>query len=306
MVIVVEPTIANVINAVFSSFLVVGLLTSPQEFMKGGKYLSEWFSNLPEETNSYIYYMGQICSLVMLSTFVIPVIIAPSSQFLCYISTIMHGFMLVHFQFFIFGFGSYNLVKPTTMSGKIQWWFMFFSVMGLFVLSILASLHDGPTISLVSDYYNKDYLLALFPVNVAVMVMSSIFSLAFVLVPTQIISTFWEDNQILPNIICGFKQLQINGIVNWFARITGLAFLSTNLATIFNPVDGVENGLYHPLYSIIALLIMSLINLFNFNVIIMRQYEGLSSYLLVVSWIPNIILGGIFITLLTLTMVTRE
>ena len=246
----------------------------------------------------------------MLSLFVIPVFVAPSSQFLCSSATIMHGCMLVHFTIFSCGFGSYKFIKPTEILGAVQWYTMFSALVILFVLSLLASLHTGSSIPLVQVYSAYSHVLPLFGVNTAVLAMSSLFALAFVCVPTQILSTFWEDDQTLPNeaqpvVLCGFKQLQKNGVANWFARITGLAFLSVNVSTILNPIDGVENGLYHPLYSIMALSVMSLITLFNFNVVIMGQYEGISVFLLKVSWIPNLVLGCIFITLLVLALVVE-
>lgn len=274
-------------------------MMSPKSFMEGGKYQASWFSKLPPNHDSYVYYMCQICSLVMLSFFVIPVFISPSSKFLVCNSTIMYAFMCIHFHAFLSGFGAYKDVKPTRIMGGIQWFYMFAIFVILFILSLLGCVEND---TILQEYNTHKHMLPLLNVNIVVVFVSSIFSLVLISFPTQLLSIFWEEKQDTPVIVCGLKQLTKHGVVNWYARIAGFAILSVNLSTIVHPIDGIEHGLKHPLYSVMNLLAISLITLFNFNVIMMRQYDGISEHLLKMSWIPTLIIGCILSTLLILVI----
>ena len=101
MSVIIEPITANVMNAALCGLMSFGLLVTPQKFMQGGRFQSPWFSDLPKERDNRLYYLGQFMAFVMLSGGVIPVLIQPDSQFLCYQMAVVHGLNLViHLSFY--------------------------------------------------------------------------------------------------------------------------------------------------------------------------------------------------------------
>ena len=88
--VIVQPITANIMNAVMCGLMSFGLLMTPQKFMQGGEYQKPWFSNLPEESDNKLYYIGQFMGFLMLGGCVIPTLLSPDSQFLCYQMTVVH------------------------------------------------------------------------------------------------------------------------------------------------------------------------------------------------------------------------
>ena len=94
--VIVNPLTANVMNAVMCGLMSFGLLMTPQRFMQGGQYQNPWFSNLPAERDNKLYYLGQFMGFIMLGGCVVPTLLSPSSQFLCYQMALIHGVNILH------------------------------------------------------------------------------------------------------------------------------------------------------------------------------------------------------------------
>ena len=94
--VIVEPQTANVMNAVMCGLMSFGLLVTPQKFMQGGAYQKPWFQNLPEARDNRLYYLGQFMSFLMLGGCLVPTLMDPSSQFLCYQMALIHAVNIVH------------------------------------------------------------------------------------------------------------------------------------------------------------------------------------------------------------------
>ena len=99
--VIVEPQTANVMNAVMCGLMSFGLLVTPQKFMQGGAYQKPWFQNLPEARDNRLYYLGQFMGLLMLGGVVVPTLLQPDSQFLCYQMAVVQGINIIHSIIFI-------------------------------------------------------------------------------------------------------------------------------------------------------------------------------------------------------------
>ena len=167
---------------------VIWSLMTPQKFMQGGVQ-NPWFSNLPENRDNKIYYVGQFMAFLMLGGCVVPTLLSPSSQFLCYQMATIHVVNL--FQSLVFMCTNwYKDAKPDTTTGKSQWYFMTLlsAVFGL--VTILASVH--PTDNVVDT---RETYISKTVANSIMLVFSSTFGLMFTLCPQHLLSMFWDEEQ---------------------------------------------------------------------------------------------------------------
>ena len=93
---IVQPLTANIMNAVMCGLMSFGLLMTPQKFMQGGEYQNPWFGNIPNERNNKVFYLGQFMAFLMLGGCVVPTLIDPNSQFLCYQMATIHAVNIIH------------------------------------------------------------------------------------------------------------------------------------------------------------------------------------------------------------------
>lgn len=287
MSIIIEPITANVMNAVMCGLMSFGLLMTPQKFMQGGQYQSPWFANLPEERDNRLYYLGQFMAFVMLSGGVIPVLIQPDSQFLCYQMAVVHGLNLVHTFIFLCS-NVYARARPTSTASLCQWVFVLVASVWVFTATVLASIHDTDNIVDSGETYISKQVA-----NIAMLAFSSFFGLLFVSVPKYLLSGFWSDEDAQGgDDFCGFRILHPTDHELWWSRCIGLAILGLNLGV------AVDTNISQPLYTISSLIVLSCLTLFNFHQVIMRPYRSISTYQIGVSWVPNIMMSGVMIGVL--------
>ena len=78
--VIIQPIVANVMNAVMCGLMSFGLLMTPQKFMQGGQYQNPWFNNIPEERDNKVFYLGQFMAFLMLGGCVVPTLLHPTSN----------------------------------------------------------------------------------------------------------------------------------------------------------------------------------------------------------------------------------
>lgn len=280
MSVIIEPLSANVMNACVAGLMSFGLLMTPQQFMKGGKYQSPWFNSLPDERDDKLYYLGQFMGFVMLCGCVIPTLVSPSSQFLCYQMAIIHGFNIIHSVLFLFT-QLYGSAKPKSCSGLCQWFFMNMLNVAFFTITVLASSHSTENVLDHSNVYiSKE------TANIIMLAFSSVFAVLFIFVPRYLLSAFWKDETLQGGSdFCGFQVLNITDVEKWFCRCIGTAILGLNLGM------AVDTNIGQPLYTLGSLCIVSCLTLLNIHQIIMRPYRSITSYQIKVSWLPNILMS---------------
>ena len=290
--IIVEPITANIMNAVMCGLMSFGLLMTPQKFMQGGQYQQPWFKDLPAERNNKLYYLGQFMAFIMLGGVLIPTLLNPYSQFLCYQMVFVHGINLIH-TFLFMCTSLYKNAKPDQMSSRGQWYFMTALSAVFLIVTVLASVHSTDNVVDTRETY-----ISKSTANIVQLAFSSIFGVLFVFVPKYLLSGFWED-ETLPNdtpTFCGFKLLNMTDLETWWARCVGTAILSLNLGM------AIDLNIDQPLYTVGSLAIVSTLTLFNFHQVVMRPYKSISSRQVMLSWIPNILMSGVVIGVLTAAM----
>jgi hypothetical protein len=260
---------------------------TPQKFMQGGQYQQAWFNNIPENRSNRLFHIAQLMGFLMLGGCVIPAFLDPSSQFLCYQMAIVTGLNLVHSLIFLFS-NLYKDAVPTQLSSKVQWYFMSLVSLVFFLVTVLACVHSTDN---VVD--NKETYISKTIANIVMAAFSSVFGLSFIFVPKYMLSTFWheEDNENTQTFM-GFKLINITDLEYWWARCCGIAIIGLNLGLLadFNAAQ--------PLYTAGSLVTLSTLTLLNFHLVVMRQYEAISSRQIWMSWIPNLLMGGVVIGIL--------
>ena len=277
----INPIVANILNAVMCGLMSYGLLMTPQKFMKGGHYQSPWFDHLPTERNNRLYYLAQFMGTIMLCSVVIPTIVQPDAQILCYQMAVIHGVNIIHSCIFMCT-SAYDNAKPSRCTSIGQWIFMTLLSMGFFVVTVLACLEDVPTVTVSEETYISKYVA-----NIAMLAFSSTFGILFVLLPRHLLSMFWttEGHQGGDD-FCGFQVTPVTAHEIWWARCIGFAILGLNIGF------GVCVNLEHPLYTLGSLITVSCLTLLNFHQVMMRPYRFITSYQIKVSWLPNIIMSA--------------
>ena len=286
--VIVNPLTANVMNAVMCGLMSFGLLMTPQKFMQGGQYQNPWFNNLPENRNNKLYYLGQFMAFIMLGGCVVPTLLSPDSQFLCYQMALIHFTNIVHSLVFLLS-QAYVAAKPDTLTGKVQWYFMTVLSLVFFVVTLLASLHSTDN---VVD--NKETYISKTIANIVMLSFSSVFGILFITIPKLLLSFFWSDEN-LDNArsFMGFKILNMTDLETWWARCIGIAILCLNIGV------GIDTNIEQPLYTAGSLVTVSTLTLFNFHQVVMRPYESISSRHIILSWIPNILMSSVVVGVLT-------
>lgn len=289
--VIVNPLTANVMNAVMCGLMSFGLLMTPQKFMQGGQYQKPWFSNLPEERDNKIYYLGQFMGFIMLGGCVVPTLLSPSSQFLCYQMTLIHAVNILHTLVFMLS-SVYENAIPDTLIGKSQWGFMTVLSFAFFVVTLLASLHTTDNVVDSRDTYVSKTVA-----NILTLAFTSIFGVLFIITPRLLLSFFWNDESLSDDtktiIEFEFKILNITNIEKWWAHCIGTAILCLNLGVV------VDLNIEQPLYTAGSLVTISTLTLFNFHQVVMRPYKSISKRHILLSWLPNIVMSGVIIGVLT-------
>ena len=285
--IIVQPITANIMNAVMCGLMSFGLLVTPQKFMQGGEYQQPWFNNIPEERDNKLFFLGQFMSFLMLGGCVVPTLINPNSQFLCYQMVLMHAVNIVHSLIFMCS-DAYKNAKPTTLSSKAQWYFMNVLSFIFFIVTLLASLHSTD-----NDVDSRETYISKTIVNITMLAFSSIFGILFVTVPKLFLSFYWTDeNQQEGKSVMGFKLLNMTDLEKWWSRCIGTAILCLNLGMAW------DLNIEQPLYTAGSLTIVSTLSLFNLHQITMRPYKSISTRQVCLSWVPNLIMSGIMVGVL--------
>ena len=310
--VIVEPQTANVMNAVMCGLMSFGLLVTPQKFMQGGAYQKPWFQNLPEARDNRLYYLGQFMSFLMLGGCLVPTLMDPSSQFLCYQMALIHAVNIVHTLVFMCS-SAYENARPVTNESKGQWYFMTVLSFAFFIVTVLAASHSTDN---VVD--SRETRISKSVANTVMLCFSSVFGVLFISVPRLLLSFFWsdeQDNAAQPNTataenaateenatpvaqeevktVMGFKLLQMTDHERWWARCIGTAILCLNLGV------AIDANIHQPLYTAGSLVTVSTLTLLNFHQVVMRPYKSISNRQILLSWIPNLIMSAVVIAVLT-------
>lgn len=291
--VIVQPQTANIMNAVMCGLMSFGLLLTPQKFMQGGEYQRPWFSNLPVERDNKIYYVGQFMAFLMLGGCLVPTLLSPNSQFLCYQMVVIHFINLIQSMVFMCT-DKYKNAKPDTQTGKNQWYFMTFMSLVFGVVTLLASLH--PTDRVVdsrSTYISKTVA------NSIMLIFSSTFGFMFTFFPQHLLSMFWEERQ--PENpengehqpasnetkkFMGFKLLDLTDLERWWSLCIGTTILGLNLGVL------IDWNIAQPLYTAGSLTTVSTLTLLNLHQVTMRPYKSISKRHVCMSWLPNLLMSG--------------
>lgn len=296
--IIVDPAVANAMNAAMCGLFSFGLIMTPQKFMLGGKVQESWFLEgaVPDNRDDRLFYIAQFMGLLMLGGVVVPALVDPSAQLICYQAAFLHGIQLLHTFVFMLT-SAYGGAKPTTCAGIAQWVFMMMLTVAFFVVSVLGGMHDAPAAAVGSDT-----VISKSAANIAALCFSSLFGLMFVLVPRYLLSSFWQDeDQQGGDDFMGFKIVEMNDIDAWWARCVGFSILGLNAGFL---VDAGISGAYsNPTYTIGTLTVFSVLTLHNLHQVMMRPYKSISSYQLKVSWIPNLLMSAGMIAVMVCAVV---
>ena len=280
--IIVQPQTANIMNAVMCGLMSFGLLMTPQQFMKGGVYQNPWFRNLPEESDNKLYYIGQFMGFLMLGGCVVPTLLSPDSQFLCYQMAVVHMVNFLHALIFMCS-DTYKQAKPDTKTGRYQWYFM--NLVGLIfgVVTILASLHStNNVVDSRETYISKSVA------NTIMLAFSSTFGVLFTLIPQHLLSMFWDDDTLQnPKMFFGFKLLNLTDIEKWWSRCIGTTILALNAGML------IDWNIKQPLYTAGSMVIVSTLTLLNLHQVTMRPFKSISDRHISLSWVPNILMSGV-------------
>lgn len=284
---IIEPKTANIMNAVMCGLMSFGLLMTPQKFMQGGAYQSPWFKDLPENRDNRLYYMGQFMAFIMLGGCVVPTLMDPSSQFLCYQMVLIHATNIIQSLIFMCS-NAYQNAKPTFLGSQAQWYFMMVLSTAFFIVTLLACLHSTDNVVDNQDTYIPKWIA-----NIVMLSFSSVFGVLFITLPRLLLSFFWSDEtqEDGPSFM-GFKLLKITDHEKWWARCIGTAILCLNLGV------AVDLNINQPLYTAGSLVTISTLTLLNFHQVVMRPYKSITSRQIKLSWIPNIIMSGVVVGVL--------
>jgi len=286
--VIIQPIVANVMNAVMCGLMSFGLLMTPQKFMQGGQYQNPWFNNIPEERDNKVFYLGQFMAFLMLGGCVVPTLLVPTSQFLCFQMALVHIVNMIHSIIF-FTTDAYKDAKPTTLTGRVQWYFMTFLSLVFFIVTLLASLHSTDN---VVD--NKETYISKTIANIVMLSFTSVFGLLFVTVPKLLLSMYWTEENLEETKTClGFNILNTSDLEKWWARCIGTVILALNLGVL------VDTNIEQPLYTAGSLVTISTLTLFNLHQVVMRPYKSISSKQVLLSWLPNLLMSGAVVGVLT-------
>ena len=303
---IVNPLSANIMNAVMCGLMSFGLLMTPQKFMQGGEYQRPWFNNLPKERDNKIYYVGQFMAFLMLGGCVVPTLLSPSSQFLCYQMVTIHVINLVQSLVFLCS-DKFKDAKPTTHTGKGQWYFMTVLSSVFCVVTFLACLHHtDDVVDTRNTYLSKTVA------NSVMLAFSSVFGFLFVFFPQHLLSMFWEPTPVEVETpsqteegktqetpaqeeakeFMGFKLLNLTDLERWWSLCIGTTILGLNFGMLL------DWNIKQPLYTAGSLTTVSTLTLLNLHQVTMRPYKSISERHVKLSWLPNLLMSGVVIGVL--------
>jgi hypothetical protein len=291
--IIVSPLTANIMNAVMCGLMSFGLLITPQKFMQGGAYQSPWFSNLPDNRDNKLYYIGQFMAFLMLGGCLVPTLLNPRSQFLCYQMSVIHIVNIFHSMIFMCT-DNYKEAQPSSMSSKSQWYFMTVLSIVFGAVSVIASLN--PTDNVVDS---RETFISKTIANTTMLVFSSTFGVLFTLFPKHLLSSFWEDETTelgeseTVKKFMGFKLLKMTDLEKWWSRCVGTTILGLNLGVL------IDWNIEQPLYTVGSLVTVCTLTLLNLHQVTMRPYKSISKRHIQLSWLPNLVMSGVMVGVLT-------
>ena len=299
--VLVQPQTANIMNAVMCGLMSFGLLMTPQKFMQGGAYQNPWFNNLPPERDNKLYYMGQFMAFLMLGGCVVPTLLSPNSQFLCYQMVTIHLVNLVQSLVFMCT-DLYKDAKPVTTTGKNQWYFMTVLSAAFGLVTLLACVHSTDDVVDSRETYLSKTLA-----NIVMLAFSSSFGLMFTFFPQHLLSMFWEEEReeqqeqeeqveqqvaVEEKKFIGFKLLNLTDLEKWWSLCIGTTILSLNFGMLL------DWNIAQPLYTAGSLVTVSTLTLLNMHQVTMRPYKSISSRHVWCSWLPNLLMSGAMVGVL--------
>ena len=157
------------------------------------------------------------------------------------------------------------------------------------MLHLLASLHSTDD---VID--NKETYISKTVANIVMMAFSSIFGVLFVSIPKLLLSMYWTEENLEETKTClGFNILNMSDLEKWWARCIGTVILALNLGV------AADLNIEQPLYTAGSLVTVSTLTLFNLHQVIMRPYKSISTKQVLLSWLPNLVMSGTVVGVLT-------
>ena len=144
----------------------------------------DWTSDpyIAHERDNKIYYLGQFMAFLMLGGCLIPALINPHSQFLCYQMAVMHIVNILHTLVFLLS-PVYKNARPTDAKSKSQWYFMTVLSLVFFIVTVLACVH-----STSNEVDSKETYIAKWIANTLMLCFSSVFGVLFVVAPKLLLS----------------------------------------------------------------------------------------------------------------------
>ena len=163
----------------------------PYQMARGTKWPKGegWFKEgtLPTAREGPMYQLMKFFSIAQLTTFVVPAIIEPHSQYLTYFTCIVIFLQLIHQIVAMSGLVKvYKEVLPDTKGGKIQMVVGMVMGISILVVNVLACLHEGSVVPYVASYYSgQPHILPIFATNIILCAFGTINALQLILAPTH-------------------------------------------------------------------------------------------------------------------------
>ena len=166
---------------------------------------------------------------------------------------------------------------------------VFYDIFKSSFVTLLASLHSTDN---VVD--NKETYISKTIANIVMLSFTSVFGLLFVTVPKLLLSMYWTEENLEETKTClGFNILNTSDLEKWWARCIGTVILALNLGVL------VDTNIEQPLYTAGSLVTISTLTLFNLHQVVMRPYKSISSKQVLLSWLPNLLMSGAVVGVLT-------
>ena len=311
----IDPTVANGITASLFAFFTIGFLLHPYQMVRGTKWpKGESFfkeGTLPTAEKGPLYVMLKFFAIAQLATFVVPAIIEPHSQYLCYFTCIVMTLNILH-QIVAFSglIKVYKEVIPDTKGGKIQIAVGMVMSIAVLVVNVLACLHEGGPVPYVASYYaGQPHILPINVTNIIMLVFAAVNGIQLIIAPTHFMSTWFgapkEDlpADYKPKKFMGFDVLPENGCMTIMARNMGIYFISQCLVFAVHPVDGVSSMIYHPLITLGWFMFFCTITIDNLHGLQLQDSDGPTPKHYKMTWIPQLIFGIGLCVIMLLTFI---
>ena len=314
----IDPTVANGITASLFAFFTIGFLMHPYQMARGTVWPKGegWFKEgtLPTAREGPMYQVMRFFAIAQLSTFVVPAIIEPHSQYLTYFSCIVIFLQMIHQIVAMSGLVKvYKDVIPDTKGGKIQIAVGMTMSLAVLVVNVLACLHEGSVVPYVAQYYTaattQPHILPIFATNLVLLIFGAVNGLQILIAPNHFMSTwFGAPKEDLPadftaKKFMGFEVMPENGCLIFIARQMGCYFLAQCLVFAVHPVDGVSSMFYHPLFTLGLFIFFCAVTINNIHSTQLQTADGPTPKHYKMTWIPQIFLGIGLCVIMLLTFV---